>query len=129
MDASDLTEIQKPSLDCFYSFSKSWKLKKTFVTYSMEAKITKLTFYHIKFFELSKDAFTPNLAEFSPVTREFKTSLVSACFEAFCGPAKFQFLTDLKLNLLRALWSLDQIQPNLVWMHLLTVENIWYGRK
>ena len=62
-------------------------------------------------------------------SEQFKTSLVSACFEAFCGPAKFQFSTDLKLNLFRVLWSLDQIQPNLVWMHLLTVENIWYGRK
>ena len=59
----------------------------------------------------------------------FKTSLVSACFEAFWGSAKFKFSTDLNLNWLRALWSLDQIQPNLVWMHLLTVENTWYGRK
>ena len=28
-------------------------------------------------------------------SERFKTSLVSACFEAFCGPAKFQFSTDL----------------------------------
>ena len=193
----------------------------------MEASITKLTFYHIRCFLLSKDAFTPNVAEFGSVSlvqainlalnqsrieilrvlkklqnrqklmkfwivlnlwhpessnffefsksvnfyysnswlqicvirtnlksavwivkvdrfwkfkkklnyqdvkdsERFKTSLVSACFEAFCESAKFQFSTDLKLNLLRLLWSLDQIQPNLVWMHLWTVENIWYRRK
>ena len=47
---------------------------------SLEASITKLTFYHIRCFLLSKDAFTPNLAEFGVI-------------------------------------------------HLLTVENIWYGRK
>ena len=62
-------------------------------------------------------------------SERFKTSSVSAHFEAFWGPAEFQFSNDLKLNLLLALSSLDWIQPNLVWMHLLTVENIWYGRK
>ena len=36
---------------------------------SLEESITKLTFYHIRCFLLSKDPFTPNLAEFSPVTR------------------------------------------------------------
>ena len=35
---------------------------------SLEASITKPTFYHIRSFRLSKDAFTPNLAEFGPVT-------------------------------------------------------------
>ena len=37
--------------------------------HSLEASITELTFYHITCFLLSKDAFTPNLAEFGPVTR------------------------------------------------------------
>ena len=45
-------------------------------------------------------------------SERFKTSLVFSCFEAFCGPAKFQFSTDIKLNWLLALSSLDQIQPN-----------------
>ena len=35
---------------------------------TVEASIKKLTFYHIRCFLLSKDAFTPNLAEFGPVT-------------------------------------------------------------
>ena len=38
------------------------------VCITVEASITKLTFYHIRCFLLSKDAFTPNLAEFGPVT-------------------------------------------------------------
>ena len=37
------------------------------INISLEASITKLTFYHIRCFLLSKDAFTPNLAEFGPV--------------------------------------------------------------
>jgi len=36
---------------------------------AVEASITKPTLHHIKCFPLSKDAFTPNLAEFGPVTR------------------------------------------------------------
>ena len=42
---------------------------------TVEATITKLTFYHIRCFLLSKDAFTPNLAEFGPVTRVRTTNL------------------------------------------------------
>ena len=42
---------------------------------SLEASITKLTFYHIRCFLLSKDAFTPNLAQFGPVTRAHATNL------------------------------------------------------
>ena len=37
--------------------------------FTVETSITKLTFYHIRCFLLSKDAFTPNLTEFGPVTR------------------------------------------------------------
>jgi len=43
--------------------------------YSLEASITKLTFYHIRCFQLSKDAFTPNFAEFGPVTKARTTNL------------------------------------------------------
>ena len=43
--------------------------------HSLEASITKLTFYHIRCFLLSKDALTPNLAEFGPVTRARATNL------------------------------------------------------
>ena len=43
---------------------------------SLEASITKLTFYHIRCFLLSKDAFTPNLAEFGPVTTARATNFV-----------------------------------------------------
>ena len=35
---------------------------------TLEASNTKLTFYHIGCLLLSKDAFTPNLAEFVPVS-------------------------------------------------------------
>ena len=42
---------------------------------TVEASITKLTFYHTRCFLLSKDAFTPNLAEFGPVTRARATNL------------------------------------------------------
>ena len=45
------------------------------IIYNVEASITKLTFYHIRCFLLSKDAFTPNLAEFGPVTRAHATNL------------------------------------------------------
>ena len=38
------------------------------LTASLEECITKLTFYHIRCFLLSKDAFTPNLAEIGPVS-------------------------------------------------------------
>ena len=61
-------------------------------------------------------------------SEQFKMSLVSACFGAIWGPAKFQFSTVLKLIFLLVLSSLDQIHPNLAWMRLLIVENIWYGR-
>ena len=43
--------------------------------HTVEASIVKLTFYHIRCFLLSKDAFTPNLAEFGPVTRARGTNL------------------------------------------------------
>ena len=42
---------------------------------SLEASTTKPTFYHIKCFLLSKDAFTLNLAEFGPVTTARTTNL------------------------------------------------------
>ena len=42
---------------------------------TVEATITKLTFYHVRCFLLSKDAFTPTLAEFGPVTRARATNL------------------------------------------------------
>ena len=42
---------------------------------SLKTSITKLTFYHIRCFLLSQDAFTPNLAEFGPVTRARATNL------------------------------------------------------
>ena len=44
---------------------------------SLEESITKLTFYHIRCFLLSKDAFTPNLTEFGPLTRARATNLAS----------------------------------------------------
>ena len=52
---------------------------------SVESSIMRLTVCHIRCFLLSKDAFTPNLAEFQDVTdsERFKTSSVFACFEAF----------------------------------------------
>ena len=39
-----------------------------FYRHCLEANITKLTFYHIRCFLLSKDAFTPNLVEFDQVS-------------------------------------------------------------
>ena len=45
------------------------------VNSTVEASITKRTFYHIRCFLLSKDASTPNLAEFGPVTRARETNL------------------------------------------------------
>ena len=42
---------------------------------TLEANIKKLTFYHIRCLLLSKDAFSPNLAEFGPVTRARATNL------------------------------------------------------
>ena len=44
---------------------------------SVEASITKLTFYHIKCFLLSKDAFTTNLAEFGPDVKILEPSQFS----------------------------------------------------
>ena len=49
--------------------------KDTFVIYCSGTSIMKLTFYHIRCFLLSKDALTPNLAEFGPVTRARATNL------------------------------------------------------
>ena len=49
-------------------------------------------------------------------SKEFKTSSVSTWLEAFWGPTKFPFLTDLKLNLLLVLSSL----------HLTKFSQIWY---
>ena len=64
---------------------------------SLEASITKLTFYHISCFLLSKDAFTPNLAEFGPVTsRELK----------FCGSAK-SFKTGRNYWRFESFWIFD----------------------
>ena len=52
-------------------------MRETDVTFliSLEGSITKLAFYHIRCFLLSKDAFTPNLAEFGPVIRARSTNL------------------------------------------------------
>ena len=42
---------------------------------SLEASITKLTFYRIRCFLLSKDAFTPNYAKFGSLTIACATNL------------------------------------------------------
>ena len=52
---------------------------------SLEASITKLSFYHIRCFLLSTDAFTPNLAEFGPMTRARATNLVLQGGQRICG--------------------------------------------
>ena len=43
--------------------------------WKQDASTTKLTFYHIRCFLISKDAFTPNLAEFGPETTARATNL------------------------------------------------------
>ena len=66
------------SYDTFKFYRRRGVLQGTFVVAlynTMEASITKLTFYHIRCFLLSKDAFTPNLAEFGPATRARSTNL------------------------------------------------------
>ena len=55
---------------------------------SLYFRITKLTFYHIRCFLLSKDTFTPNLAEFGPVNFYYLNSWLQICwfhkFEVSC---------------------------------------------
>ena len=64
------------NIDKFFSlFTVLWTSINLDSNTSLEASITKLTFYHIICFLLSKDAFAPNLAEFGPVTRARTTNL------------------------------------------------------
>ena len=48
-------------------------------------------------------------------SKQFKTSSASACFEAFWGPAKFQFSTDSGLNLLLAVVVAHRTKFSQIW--------------
>ena len=85
-------------------------LKIWYMLFTLEASITKLTFYHIRCFLLSKDAFTPNLAEFGPVTRACTTNLA------------------LNQSRIEILWVRKKFQNRQKLMTFLIILSFWHPR-